>query len=566
MSASSSKRPSAVEVVATMADLMIVVQADAILPESRRRNLTSSIRCFCRVLGFEPESATASFDFFRDRLGKFSPAHAKMRPHRWRTIRSEVGFALRRFVLKVSSTKEMIAQDKEWAAVRSCLATRKMPWALSRLIRYCLEQGIGPRAVDDTVLAGYIDAYRQTTFKTDPDRHYYDVCKVWRQLATDSQLGLKSVAIPSRVEVYTPAWKDIVPSFVAEVDAWLSAMSEEGDLLAENGPNRPLRPASVKSYRYSVLQIVAGLCHSGRPLASIKSLSDLVKGDAPKLALQFHLDRNNGEPSTMLSMIAHVLLLIAKHAVRADTATVYKIARFRQNLTPRNAGMRPLPKKALQQFSDPKNSQTILLLPIKIEKRLRRSTSKTTRNALLMQIAVALELLLVRPIRSTNLLSLRLGVHIKKFGTRTIVAVDGTDVKNGMQIEHELPTESARLLDNYVCEWLPLLGHNPKGFLFPGATPDRPKCGAHFGRYFKKRIHAETGLNIYPHFLRHFAATLYLTERPGEIEVMRRVLGHRSAQTTQNSYSGVQDKHAVGRFDDLVLKLRTAVVEESGSD
>ena len=52
--------------------------------------------------------------------------------------------------------------------------------------------------------------------------------------------------------------------------------------------------------------------------------------------------------------------------------------------------------------------------------------------------------------------------------------------------------------------------------------------------------------------MRHFAATLYLTEHPEGIEVVRRVLGHRSADTTHRSYAGVQDQVAVRRFDELV--------------
>ena len=64
--------------------------------------------------------------------------------------------------------------------------------------------------------------------------------------------------------------------------------------------------------------------------------------------------------------------------------------------------------------------------------------------------------------------------------------------------------------------------------------------------------------------MRHFAATLYLTEHPEGIEVVRRVLGHRSAETTQRSYAGVQDQVAVRRFDELVLGIRGAILKEIG--
>ena len=77
---------------------------------------------------------------------------------------------------------------------------------------------------------------------------------------------------------------------------------------------------------------------------------------------------------------------------------------------------------------------------------------------------------------------------------------------------------------------------------------------------------SEIGLEVYPHLLRHFAATLYLTENPEGIEVVRRVLGHRSADTTRRSYAGVHDQLAVRRFDELVLGIRAAIMKEIGND
>ena len=73
-----------------------------------------------------------------------------------------------------------------------------------------------------------------------------------------------SQSVPRHRETYSPAWETLSPSFRAEADAWLKAMSEEGDLLSETGPSRPLRPASIKTYRYTLRLAVAGLQRSGR--------------------------------------------------------------------------------------------------------------------------------------------------------------------------------------------------------------------------------------------------------------------------------------------------------------
>jgi integrase len=158
--------------------------------------------------------------------------------------------------------------------------------------------------------------------------------------------------------------------------------------------------------------------------------------------------------------------------------------------------------------------------------------------------------------------ALRLGKHVVKVRSRTVIAIDGAEVKNDVDLDYPVPAESVRLLDFYVERLLPLFGDNPMRFLFPGEVPGCPKSGEQFGRFFTKTIREETGLKVYPHLLRHSGATLYLTENPEGLDVVRRVLGHRSADTTYRSYAGVQDEIAVRRFDELVLGIRATIVKE----
>jgi integrase len=164
------------------------------------------------------------------------------------------------------------------------------------------------------------------------------------------------------------------------------------------------------------------------------------------------------------------------------------------------------------------------------------------------------------------LVGLRLGQHVIRAGGKTVIVIDEAEVKNQVGHHYTLPREAARLIDFYVNRLLPLFGDNPERFLFPGEVPGRPKTGEQFGRFFTKTIRDEIGLEVYPHLLRHFAATLYLTENPDGIEVVRRVLAHRSADTTRRSYAGVHDAIAVRRFDELVLGIRASILNEIGRD
>jgi integrase len=69
-------------------------------------------------------------------------------------------------------------------------------------------------------------------------------------------------------------------------------------------------------------------------------------------------------------------------------------------------------------------------------------------------------------------------------------------------------------------------------------------------------VHKHAGLRVNPHLFRHIGAKLFLDGNPGAYEVVRRVLGQRSIETTTNYYTGCETAAAVRHFDAEILKLR----------
>ena len=81
------------------------------------------------------------------------------------------------------------------------------------------------------------NSFRKQTFKTDPDRHHREVCRLWNGLAEQHpDLQLQAVTLPRHRDLYTTKWESLSPSFRAEADAWLTSMLEEGDLLSIRSP------------------------------------------------------------------------------------------------------------------------------------------------------------------------------------------------------------------------------------------------------------------------------------------------------------------------------------------
>ena len=74
-----------------------------------------------------------------------------------------------------------------------------------------------------------------------------------------------------------------------------------------------------------------------------------------------------------------------------------------------------------------------------------------------------------------------------------------------------------------------------------------------FSGQITKRIHKATGLRMTVHQFRHAAGAIILQHRPGEYELVRRILGHRNVQTTINSYVGLENIQASEIFSKIVM-------------
>lgn len=550
----------------TMAALIKFIVADPNVSEVRRRNLACSIRRFCQVLDKQLEDAPASFELLRRAVEQFHPSKAGMHRQRWSTIRSDVGFALKRAQGLEPEAKTKPTLSDVWLMFEVEARRLKLRrWGLSRLVTFCNAKALVPTDVDDLIIKEYQVHIRNQTFKTKTQQHLRDACQLWNRLGKAvPNLGLKTLIIADNRERYTPSWDELPGSLQQEVESWLTSMSSDGDLLSETGPVRPLRPSSIRSYRYSLLQACAGLIKGGRDPKTITSLRELVEPESAKAALKFYVERNEGKRSQMLHQIAHVLVLVAQNVAADAPDWITTLKRFRSKLAPIRSELKARPKNALRQFADRANIEKLLLLPSKIFFRVKAKKVLTLKDARLMQVAVGLELLLMRPIRRANLVSLQIGNHVLRVGARIHIVIDGSEVKNGVSHDYTIPSESTKLLSFYVDNLLPLFGSNPSNFLFPGSIPGKSKSPEQIGRFFSNTILVETGLEVYPHLLRHFAATIYLSDNPDGIETVRRVLGHRSADTTQRSYAGVHDQIAVDRFDRFVLGIRNAILKETG--
>jgi site-specific recombinase XerD len=129
------------------------------------------------------------------------------------------------------------------------------------------------------------------------------------------------------------------------------------------------------------------------------------------------------------------------------------------------------------------------------------------------------------------------------------------DVKNGVPLEFAFDATTTALIDEYIYQHRPQL---MRGFahdwLFAGEAQG-PKTTKTLSEQISDRLWKELGLEVTPHQFRHAAAYIILKADPGNYELVRRVLGHRSITTTHNFYIGLETLEATRLFGEMVTGL-----------
>jgi integrase len=335
---------------------------------------------------------------------------------------------------------------------------------------------------------------------------------------------------PTKRVTHLLPWSAFPPSFKNDVDSFLRRLS--GKDVSEDGPLRPARPATLQKRSYQFRVAASALVHRGHDRESFGSIADLLSLERYQEILRFFLDRGEGQPSSSS-----------------------RLAIPRRGMTAKN-------RERLRPLDDTENVVAFLALPQRLRREVEISKRNDRSKAMLSQMAAAIALLQAAPIRLKNLTALDVNKNLIARGKRLYLVVAESEVKNNEPIDFELPAETRDILIWYVREQRPLLISEPTDALFPG-----PRGGAKSSNTLAKQIPQTvfryTGLHINVHLFRHAAGKLFLDARPGQYEVMRRVLGHRSITTTTSLYAGAETRSAGSHFAAVIAERRRLLERQS---
>lgn len=544
--------------VPTLADAIARIVGDERLSVTRRRDMASALRSIARALGRPPEILPASTRWLQPRLERLHPEQLGISAKRWSNIASDAAAGLRHLGLArrvIRSRNEPL--PPAWAKLAASIEdSTALHCGLSRFIGFCARLSVPPEQVDDNILAAYQEALTHGLLLKRPMPLVQQVILRWNE-ASARIPGWPSRRLShiDRRQTFGLDWETFPESFRLDLDRWLVRLSGS-DLLASNAPETPLAPATLKHRRHQIRAIASACCHAGLELDRIVDLSVLARPDNLRLGLNWLLQRNGNKPSGAIHGVAIMIKGLARHYVGVDDQALNEIRGICRRLDPGSSGLTEKNRTRLRQFNDPANVALLLNLSGRLMREAEAGPANS-RSALKAQSAIAITLLLIAPIRLRNLAALDLERHIcRNRGHETFLVIDRSEVKNRQDLEFPLPANAVACLDDYVTRFLPLLTKAPTSLLFPRRDGDGSKAPGQLSSQITREIFRLTGLKVHVHLFRHIAAKLYLDVHPGGYEVIRRVLGHRSMDTTIRAYTGLEGAAAARHFDAVIEGLR----------
>lgn len=555
-----SQLPLAASAPASVADILDRLHSDQDLEERRRKALAGALRTLCSALGSETSAVPASLREI-DVLLAGVPASKRGRSRKSiDNARSLAKAALLRYSEGPRLPPRGTPLRPEWQALADSLPDLALRNGLSRFMAIASFHAVRPTEVDDTVVDRIVEVVGTVNWGRDVKPFRRQVTKLWNEAAASVpgwpqrrllEPAFEPVAAHLPITAFPASLQDDLASYLA----WAAG----ADALAEDGPARRLKPSTLRLRREQMRIAASVLAAVLGSASAITSLAVLVTPDHAKRVLTAMLaERPDRKPSAFMRGIGMALLAVARHWVKAAEADIDGLRFLQRRMGSTPSELTEKNRALVRRFEDHRLRTALLALPATLRKQAQTRRMSPGRRLQKMQVAVAIELLLVAPMRLQNLADLQLGRQLQwpngRGGCLFIVLRDD-ETKNDEPLEYEVPPASRALLEEYVDRYRAHAGANDSQHLFVHQG-GKPVSAAALRDRISKSIERELGVEMTPHQFRHLAATMFLDANPGAIGVVRDLLGHKSMKTTTNFYAGRRSRKAGEAWDQFLTTAR----------
>ena len=292
---------------------------------------------------------------------------------------------------------------------------------------------------------------------------------------------------------------------------WLTFLECNGELDRDEGPGERLTPDRLRAY-------IAELAASVAPFTLRNRIRDL--GQALRVMAPEH-------------DFPYLRRAIARLKARARPKKVKRVR------------MRP--------------TQELIALGLKLMNRAEQGeVARPLWRAAMFRDGLMIVMLACRPLRRSNIASLRIGHDLISHEGEYRMRLEGSEMKNHRAFEQPLPAELLPLLDHYINHYRPqLLGNAEQDYLW---ITWRGEPLAETGVYevVTKRTREAFGVEISPHLFRDCAVTTLGEIDPTLLALAPSLLHHTDLRTAEKHYDHARDYHAVAQWQNNVQVMRKA--------
>ena len=550
----------------SFADVIKAIEQADDLSSQHRRHWICSLRQIAKWLDRPLVVIPARWTSVRMPVGQLHHARVGVTAKTLANHKSNVAAALRWFGKEHDMPVRGVPLLAEWAKLRDAIDDKGRRARLYGLMRYCSGRGIQPGSVDDTVLADYLRYRAETTALASDNTARRSIARTWNTCAGEIK------GWPARLLTEPPvrakaglAWEDFPAALRQEIEGYLAGLQKVHR--SRNGKRiRPCSPSTIRTRRAELKAVGRKAVELGVPIESLTSLVALLHPAVVERVIEAYWQKNGKEPKVFTIELGGKLLRIARETRCLDQEAIEQLDEIRATLEERRgSGLTSKNLKLVRLVLTEGVWSEVVSLPDLLMQQARATQDHAPiKAAVTAQLAVAIAILTFAPIRLGNLVQIKIGENlIKPAGPNSPyrLVFPHYDVKNRLDLDFPFDHILTALINEYVHEFRPaLLRGSNASWLFPGVAGE-PKIGNMFSTQITQRIQNATGLRITAHQFRHAAAAIYLKERPGDYETVRRFLGHRNIQTTTSFYIGLQTTQATVEFGKIVRQQMKFDVE-----
>lgn len=541
----------------------VLDRIDAMEPGTRKRDLKSAVNSFCRAVARQPGEIAAVPHQIRKLREGVSPMAQGIDPRRWANICSGMAKAVE-LVRPCLPSRNTAPIHPDWQVLLKSLPTHLVR-KVSPATRYLSSRGVLPATVTVEDLTAYCDAIVADRLRRNAEKAADEFLWGWNR-TVEQYRSWPQVLMPraDKRDTYSLPFSAFPPSFAADVQAYTNRLTHgilldgDDDEDFDLGPLRPVRPTTIATRTRQLRAAASALVHSGVPADQVQSIATLVEWPNAKLILHFLMQRNpDRQTSGGVAQMATLLAKVALHWVKVEPQHHVRLKRLAARLAVPASGMTAKNRERLRPFDEDDMVVEFVCLPDTIRRKVERDRRPPHLKARLAQMAAAIAILIVIPLRRTNLAAIDLERHLVPNRNGVYLVIPEAETKNREPINFQIPGFALEIIKWYIREYRPHLMAGETTALFPGRGAGG-KSPHTLGLQIKNTVREFLGLDFNIHLFRHTAGKIFLDLNPGNYEVVRQLLRHKSINTTTSAYSGAETRKAGLLYADLIAGLRAA--------